>query len=99
VKRAPFLVGSLAAEPGSAAAVPADENPRHRFDAVGLQCILECIEKFPPPLHARLRLKLPRDARLTVGQESTAEARNLKFNLVKRILLSEIDPSLAPCFN
>ena len=96
VKRAPFLMGTLAEE--AVTPIPAQDQDRWLTEA-GWKYVHGCISPCPAPVQQRLRLKLPKSFDTNSQQSLSTEQRDSAFQVVKRILLDEIEPGLAPCFN
>ena len=69
------------------------------LETTGYRCVLFCQSEIPPLLAQRLNLKLPADVTTEASKGATEEERERVWNLIKRILFTEVAPELKPCFN
>ena len=95
LKRAPFLVKHLP----DRLAEPLGEDTAGQLQEAGRICLMSCVADCSQGVLDRLALKLPPGFR--VNREtalSDTERRDL-WKPMKRILLSEVDPTLASCFD
>lgn len=95
LKRATFLTKNLLdplkSEP--------DISLPSKLMASGRECLASCLNDLPRELLDRLRLKFPNSLDLESTANMAMEQRITIWKNVKRILISEVDPPLAPCFN
>ena len=70
-----------------------------QLTAAGRNCLAECLYDLPSEFLDRVRLKLPQEFALNPPPAPSDEPRNTLWKNVRRILLAEINPRLAPCFN
>lgn len=95
VKRAPFLVKDLPER----LAQPIGPDPRNQLQKAGRVCVLNCIPDASSALWQRLALKFPPGAPLDRGDTLNDSERSSVWKSLKRILVSEVNPAVAPCFN
>jgi hypothetical protein len=93
IKRASLLVGpsnSPAATSGNLVAA---------IGRTGLSCLRTCLGADSPELLRRVSLKLPKQSAVTPQSPDSSMDGERCWKLMKRVLLTEISPDLAPCFN
>lgn len=96
LKRAPMLVGGVPADLlQSDTSVPIET----RVNEAGEQCFNICLHGAASEIQSRLKLKLPEGFALSPVENVSDETCERVWNLVKRILLTEIAPELKQCFN
>ncbi|MCG8650827.1 MAG: Yop proteins translocation protein K [Pirellulales bacterium] len=95
LKRASFLVKDL---PDPVPAESFGDLPS-RVAAAGRKCLAVCLSDLPGALLDRLRLKFPKNLDLQPSTTESVEQRVVVWKNARRVLISEIDSSLAPCFN
>jgi YOP proteins translocation protein K (YscK) len=95
VKRAQFLVKDLPER----LAGPLGPDPRRQLREAGSACVLGCFPDASRALRQRLALKFPPGAPLDCGDSLNDSERASVWKSLKRILVSEVNPAVAPCFN
>jgi hypothetical protein len=95
LKRAALVVGPASAEQsplrGSLSALA--------LAASGVSCLRTCLGGDAPELLRRTSLKLPAAMAISVETPVAAMDRDRCWRIIRRILLTEIAPEVAPCFN
>ncbi len=96
LRRASLAVGPKPVEPEWAAGAPLSAD---RLHATGVSWLRSCLGNDSPELLKRTSLKLPSGWAITPDTPAAAVDRDRCWRILKRILLTEIAPELAPCFN
>ena len=94
IKRASFLIKRVPESFAKALGT----DPVNQLAESGRACVAACLIDEPIELWKRLSLKFPQELP-RAHDVLTDSSRPELWNLMRRILLSEVNPELAPCFN
>ena len=98
VKRAGFLLGPLADALDTGEPTIGPEEIDRQAGQVGQQLVSACLTGQPKALMSRLALKLPADIILNDSRDNSENSHAI-WPALKRILLTEVNPEFAVCFN